>query len=81
MTLTDQIRARLKALGLSQNALHEETGVTRAVIAKFMDGGEAHSSTLDKLFVFLGNPSIPFPAVKVRERKPGRKPKKKPGPK
>lgn len=76
MKLTDQIRARLKATGLSKNALGQETGVTRQAIGDFLEGESLPTGeNLDKIFRFLGEPKISFPEIKVRERKPG-KPKK-----
>jgi transcriptional regulator with XRE-family HTH domain len=77
MKLTEQIRTRLKDIGLSDNAIFEETGVSRAAIHEFLAGESVpNGPTLDRLFSFLGDPMIKFPEISVRERKPGRKPKK-----
>jgi hypothetical protein len=80
MKLTDQIRARLKATGLSDNALHEETGITRSTLHEFLEGTRMlGGKNLDKVFDFLGQPRITFPEIQVRERKPGKPKKSKKG--
>jgi predicted XRE-type DNA-binding protein len=69
MTLTEKIRERLKASGFSRNKVHQATGLTRATVAAFLDGKDAHSSTLDKLAEFLGM-TVAFPAIEAAKRNP-----------
>lgn len=52
-TLTDEIRQRLVALGLSQTDLADRTGVSQQVLSKFIAGGPVRSPTLDLLAEFL----------------------------
>lgn len=83
MNLTDQIRAQLRATGLSQNhlfELFEEAGqaLTRATIAKLISDEpvSVDAATLNKAFVLLGEPIIKFPKKQWPARRtPGRKPK------
>lgn len=72
MTLTEKIRERLKASGVSRNKVHLATGLTRATVAAFLDGKDAHSSTLDKLAEFLGM-TVAFPAIEAAKRNPRNK--------